>query len=53
VKILVGWWNPRTSELVDIPTFDLVHDTTGWLPATVDVPRRQFNDLLKALTEPR
>ena len=51
MKILVGWWNPRTTELVDIPSFDLVPDPEGWMPATVDVPRRQVANLMKILAQ--
>jgi hypothetical protein len=51
MKILVGWWNPKTTELVDIPGFDLVHDTAGWLPAVVDVPPHLAHTLRMGLSQ--
>jgi hypothetical protein len=51
VKILVGWWNRETGELVDIPGFDAVPTPailTVWLPVTVQVPAEDVDDVLGA-----
>jgi len=40
MRLLVGWYNPSTGQLVDIPGFDAVESTVGWLPAIVEVAHR-------------
>ena len=36
MKLLVGWYNPDTTQLVDIPGFDAVQEPKGWIPVFVD-----------------
>ena len=40
MKLLVGWYNPDTTQLVDIPGFDADHVLDpgywGWLPAVLE-----------------
>jgi hypothetical protein len=38
MKVLVGWYNTNTGQLVDIPNFDYVENPRdpAWIPAYVD-----------------
>lgn len=51
MRLIVGWYNPKTSQLVDIPGFDHVGDPGNWVPAVVEIEAMDVWER-KVLAEP-
>ena len=50
MRLLVGWFNIDTGELVDIPGFDNVPEleTARWIAASVEIDDRALRDVIRA-----